>query len=292
MATAHRWRRFAAQLLAVISGALSLAIVIVLAPQTGPAATTFSTLRAPGEVGYVAGHRGDAEGGPENTLPALQAVLESSAEFVETDVQLTADGVPILMHDWTLDRTTDGTGPVWASTWEQVRELDAGSWVSPDFAGIRVPHLTEFLGILQPSGKHAIIELKGSWTAEQVIIVSNLVHDWDLQQRVVFASFDVKTLQAAQQVAPSIQRVIISREVNGDPQALAGTCGAIGIVTSMSFVQRNPEVVDRIHTAGLGVMLYTLNDEGTWSEAITLGVDGIITDTPAELGRWAGPESE
>lgn len=265
----------------------SLVLVMVLIPEAAPAASTFSQLRAPGEVGYVAGHRGDARGGPENTLPALQAVLDSPAEFVELDVQLTSDGVPVIIHDFTLDRTTDGTGPIWASTWDEIRALDAGSWAGDEFAGLRVPHLTEFLGILHPSGKHAIIELKGSWTESQVSIVSRLIEGWELQPRVVFASFDLMTLQAAQAVAPGIQRVIISREVNGDPAVLAEACGAVGIVTSMGFVQSAPEVIGRIHDAGLGVMLYTLNDEVSWKEAVSLGVDGIITDTPADLDSWA-----
>ena len=266
---------------------LSLVLVMVLIPEAAPAANTFSQLRVPGEVGYVAGHRGDSRGGPENTLPALQAVLDSPAEFVELDVQLTSDDVPVIIHDFTLDRTTDGTGPIWASTWEQIRSLDAGIWAGDQFAGLRVPHLTEFLGILHPTGKHAIIELKGSWTAAQVRIVSELIQGWELQQRIVFASFDLMTLQAAREVAPTIQRVIISREVNGDPAVVAAACGAVGIVTSMSFVQADPAVIERIHGAGLGVMLYTLNDEVSWSEAVSLGVDGIITDTPADLDSWA-----
>lgn len=287
MSTSLRWRPALGRPLLAAAGALSLVLLIVLTPSGAPEAGTFSTLRQPGDIPYVAGHRGDVRGGPENTLPALQAVLDSPAEFVETDVQLTSDGVPVLIHDWTLDRTTDGTGPVWAATWDEISGLDAGSWAGPEYAGLAVPHLAEFLGILKSSDKHAIVELKGSWTAEQVSIVTTLIQEWDLSQRVVLASFDLVTLQAAAAVAPSIQRVIISREVNGDPADLAEACGAVGIVTSASFVRRLPEVIDRIHAAGLGVMLYTLNDESSWTEAISLGVDGIITDSPADLEAWA-----
>lgn len=290
MSTSLRWLPGLGQPVLAAVGALVLVLVLVLTPAGAPEANTFSTLRQPGDQPYVAGHRGDARGGPENTLPALQAVLDSPAEFVETDVQLTADGVPVLIHDWTLDRTTDGTGPIWASTWDEISALDAGSWAGAKYAGLGVPHLAEFLGILKPSDKHAIVELKGSWTAQQVTIVTTLIQEWDLSQRVVLASFDLMTLQAAQTVAPTIQRVIISREVNGDPAILAQACGAVGIVTSISFAQRVPDVVDRIHAAGLGVMLYTLNDATSWSEAISLGVDGIITDTPADLGAWARHE--
>ncbi|MDO7881626.1 glycerophosphodiester phosphodiesterase [Salinibacterium soli] len=270
------------------AAALALVLAIVLSPDTvgTAAANPFSSLRSPGEMGFVAGHRGDSDAGPENTLPALAGVIDSGAEFVETDVQLTADGVPILMHDWTLDRTTDGTGPVWAATWEQISRLDAGSWYDADYRGTRVPLFEEFLAILAPSPTHAIVELKGSWTPHDVEIVQRLVTEYGVADQVVFASFDIMTLRAAQLVAPGVQRAIISREVNGEPADLAAECGAIAIIVSKAFVLARPELVDRIHAAELGVMVYTVNDSDAWMEAIELGVDGIITDTPGELDRW------
>lgn len=271
------------------SAALTLILAVVLSPDAvGVAASnSFSTLRAPGEMGYVAGHRGDLDAGPENTLPALQAVIDGGAQFVETDVQLTADGVPILMHDWTLDRTTDGEGPVWASTVAEIRALDAGSWYSAEYAGEKVPLFEEFLAILAPSQTHAIVELKGSWRADEVALVERLVTGYGLTDRIVFASFDIMTLKAAQQVAPNVQRAIISREVNGEPADLAAECGAVAIIVSKAFVLERPDLVDRIHAAELGVMIYTINDSDSWTEAISLGVDGIITDKPGELDRWA-----
>lgn len=272
---------------------LSLVLAVVLHPEPAgvEAHNLFTSLRAPGEPGFVAGHRGDKDGAPENTLPALQRVIDGPAEFVETDLQLTADGVPILMHDWTLDRTTNGSGPVWAATWDEVRRLDAGRWYSAEFTGTPVPRLEEFLAILAPSAKHAIIELKGSWTVEQVRIVTSEIYLRGLQERIVLASFDLMSLRAVQEVAPGLQRAIITREVNGDPADLAEACGAVAIITSKAFVQSDPGVVDRIHEAGLGVLLYTLNDSDLWSEAIELGVDGIITDKPGELDRWMKGDS-
>lgn len=278
----------ARQPLIAAAAALLLILVIVLNPDSvGVAAVnSFASLRAPGEMGYVAGHRGDADAGPENTLPALQAVIDGGAQFVETDVQLTADGVPVLMHDWTLDRTTDGEGPVWAATVAQIRALDAGSWYSAEYAGTRVPLFEEFLAILAPSQTHAIVELKGSWRPDEVELVQRLVTQYGLTQRIVFASFDLMTLKAAQLVAPQVQRAIISREVNGEPADLAAECGAVAIIVSKAFVLEQPDLVDRIHAAELGVMLYTVNDSDAWTEAISLGVDGIITDKPGELDRW------
>lgn len=275
--------------IAAFSTAL-LVLAIVLSPTATnvQAASVFSSLRAPGEPGFVAGHRGDKEGAPENTLPALQLAIDSDAEFVETDVQLTADGVPVLIHDWTVDRTTDGTGPVWSLTYDELTQLDAGGWYDRAFEGTRVPSLAEFVKIFEPSTKRAILELKGSWTAEQVRIVSNQIYAANVNERVVFASFDLMTLKALARVAGGIPRVIITREVVGDPAILAEACGAVAIVTSDEFIQSDPGAVDRIHAAGLGVLLYTLNDEDDWSAAVSLGVDGIITDKPSTLHGWLG----
>jgi glycerophosphoryl diester phosphodiesterase len=280
---AHARRPIIAALLTML-----LVLAIILNPITtdGHASGMFSSLRAPGEPGFVAGHRGDKEGAPENTIPALKLAIESEAEFVETDLQLTSDGVPVLMHDWTVDRTTDGTGPVWSLTYDEISRLDAGGWYAREFTGTRVPTLTDFIDVFTPSTKHAILELKGSWTADQARIVTSQLFEAGVQERVVFASFDLMTLKALQQVANSVPRVIISRKVVGDPAILAAACGASAIVTSHAFIESDPEAVDRIHAAGLGVLLYTLNNEDDWTAAVSLGVDGIITDKPATLDAW------
>lgn len=95
-------------------------------------------------------HRGYSSVAPENTLPALAAAVRAGATFVEFDVRTTADGVPVVIHDRTVDRTTGGTGNVWDLPLAEVRSLDAGSWFSPAYAGVRVPLLTEALDLLVP----------------------------------------------------------------------------------------------------------------------------------------------
>ncbi|MCU1421475.1 MAG: hypothetical protein JWN36_1126, partial [Microbacteriaceae bacterium] len=242
---------------------VALLLVVILSPDAArtQAANVFASLRSPGEAALVAGHRGDTEGAPENTLPALALAIESDADLVETDLQLTSDGVPVLMHDWTVDRTTNGSGPVWGMTYEQLSALDAGSWYSKEFAGTRVPTLAQFLGILRPSTKRAMLELKGSWTAAQLRGVADDVDRFGVAGKVIFASFDTMSLRMLEAVAPALPRVVITHKLVGDPAALAGTCGAVAIVTSQAFVEGDPDVVTRIHAAGLGVLLYTVNDE-------------------------------
>jgi len=267
---------------------VSLVLVAVLNPeaQNVYASNMFGALRAPGDPALIAGHRGDRSAAPENTLPALQLALDGPMEFVETDVQLTSDGVPVLIHDDTVDRTTTGSGSVSAMSWAELAVLDAGSWFDPAFAGTRIPRLEEFLAILAASDKKALLELKGFWTADEVSVVSDLLHAHDVQNRVVFASFDFTTLANTQLVAAGIPRVIIRRDLTGSPVALASMYGAIAILTTPESVARDEDLVLEMHEAGLGVLLYTLNSKGRWTDALAYGVDGIVTDKPSSLDAW------
>lgn len=281
----HRLRR------ALFASATTIALVLVfvLNPDAAfvYATNMFGALRAPGDAAFIAAHRGDRASFPENTIPALQAALDGDFDFVETDVQLTADGVAVLMHDETIDRTTNGTGPVGFLTLEQVKALDAGSYYAADFAGLQVPTLDEFLAVLAAAGgKKAMVELKGVWTEEQVRTVTALVYARGVQSRVIFESFEYETLEALLAGAPLIPRVLIQRDLPRDPVPLLERFGAIAVLTRPASVERHPEVVDLLHEAGLGIVLYTLNKKGRWSEALDLGVDGIITDTPSSLDDW------
>ncbi len=267
---------------------LALVAVLLLVPDAVRvyASNLMGPLRAPGEPAFIAGHRGDRASAPENTMPAFAAALASGFEFVETDVRLTLDGEPVLMHDDTVDRTTDGTGAVDRLTLEQIRALDAGSWYSPAFAGTRVPTLGEFLDALAGSRSKAIVELKGVWAPAGMGTVIDAVYRRGVQDRVVFASFELETVALLAQAAPAIPRILIQRTLPADPVALARRYEAIAILTTPAALEARPEAVSRMHAAGLGMMLYTLNSKKRWSDALASGVDGIVTDKPSKLDGW------
>lgn len=267
---------------------LALVLVLVLGPEANKSHATsmFGSLREPGDPALIAGHRGDRSTAPENTLVALQNALDGPMVYVETDIRLSADGVPVLIHDATVDRTTTGAGAVADLTLAQLQSLDAGSWYAKRFAGQRIPTLDSFLVLLGESNKKAMLELKGTWSAEALLSVSALVYSHGLEHRVVFASFDIDTLSRLQDAMPELPRLVITRELPEDPVALALGFGAIGLVTAPPSVEADPGVVDRIHHAGLGILLYTLNKKQSWKSALALGVDGIITDAPSALDAW------
>ena len=269
---------------------IGLVLIFILNPDAALSYASntnlFGALRAPGEPAFIAGHRGDRAHFPENTLPALQAVLDGDFDFVETDIQLSSDGVPVLMHDETVERTTNGAGLVGSLTAAELTALDAGSWYSYEFAYTPVPTLDQFLEIFQNSTKRGMLELKGIWTPQQVAIVTGLIFARGVQDRVIFAAFDFETLESMREAAPAFKRIIIQRFLPSDPVGLLNRFGAIAVLTSAASLERDPQAVRQLHEAGLGIVLYTLNGEETWTEALALGVDGIITDKPSSLDKW------
>ena len=130
-------------------------------------------------------HRGYSAVAPENTLPALAAAVLGGATFVEFDVRTTADGVPVVIHDRTVDRTTSGTGHVRDLSLDEVRELDAGSWFSPAYAGARVPTLAETLDLLAAGDHGLLLEIKPPATPEQVKAILELVAERELPARTI-----------------------------------------------------------------------------------------------------------
>jgi glycerophosphoryl diester phosphodiesterase len=281
---ARVWRAAAASALTIAT-----VLVLVLVPDAVQAYAPymFGTLRSPGEPAFVAGHRGDRAEAPENTLPAFEAAFATGMEFVETDVQLTVDGYPVLLHDPTVDRTTDGTGAVADLTLAQIEALDAGSWFDAEFAGTRIPQLGEFLDLLAATRhKKALIELKDFWTREEVRSILDEIFVRGVQNRVVFASFNFGTIENLGHEAAAIPRMIIRRDLPADPVGLAVFYGAIAIMTSPWSLETNPDAVADMHAAGLGVLVYTLNSEKRWGEALSYGVDGIVTDKPSQLDGW------
>lgn len=285
MSTSHPLARgsFAAAL------TVATVLVMVLVPDAvqAYAPNMIGALRAPGEPAFVAGHRGDRADAPENTMPAFEAAFANGLSVVETDVQLTADGVPVLLHDPTVDRTTNGSGAISELTIDEVEKLDAGSWFDKSFRGTRIPKLGEFLDLLAatPHTK-ALIELKEYWTRDDIRGVLDAIYLRGVQNRVVFAGFHLGTISNLRDEAAAIPRVIIRRDLPADPVGLAAYYGAIAIMTSPWSLETYPDAVADMHAAGYGVLVYTLNSEKRWTEATSYGVDGIITDAPSKLDGW------
>jgi glycerophosphoryl diester phosphodiesterase len=230
-------------------------------------------------------HRGYSAVAPENTLPALAAAVLAGSTFVEFDVRTTADGVPVVIHDRTVDRTTEGSGHVWDLTLDEVVRLDAGSWFSPAYAGVRVPLLAEALDLLRPH-PGLLLEIKPPATLEEVKTILGLVAERGMLPRTVVQSFDPEIVRRVREAAPEVQRGLLRLRFEADTVPLATELEVVCCNPSVDDVLGDPETVAGLIGAGIDVMPWTANDLSQWPALVEAGVAGLITDHAGELTGW------
>lgn len=231
----------------------------------------------------IVGHRGAAGVAPENTMPSFEAAWSAGVAWVETDVRLTSDDVPVLMHDATLDRTTTGRGPVSAVTFEELRALDAGVRFAPAFAGTRVPRLEELLAAAAGRSR-VLIELKAepARAARLVQRVLEAVAAVGAREWVRLISFDAGLLEraAGAMPAPAIPLGFIA----STPAGLLETARRLGCAAvHPSLAALSPALTAEAHAAGLRVNTWTANQPEQLRQAIDGGADEITSDYPATL---------
>jgi len=235
-------------------------------------------------------HRGDVAHAPENTLPAFQQALQNGADGVELDVKLTADGHVIVIHDSTVDRTTDGKGRVESLTLEAIRKLDAGKWFNEKFADTKVPLLEEVFEVV---GRDKMINIELKYCTARhgglVIKTCELIKRHNNQSQILFSSFFPSSLKVAAQTLPEIPRGLLAMHgflglwarsfgfMFGDYQALHPHISS----TSKEQIQRAHRLNRRVH-------VWTVNTPEEINQLKEWGVDGIITDDPQMVVRALG----
>lgn len=242
--------------------------------------------RPDGALPVTIAHRGYSAVAPENTLAAVTAGIRAGAEYVEIDAHTTADGVPVVLHDSTVDRTTNGSGAVSALTAEYVTGLDAGSWFSPAYAGQRVPTLGQVLDLVRNTGSTLLLEVKAPRTSAQTEAIVSEVLRRGMAEQVLLQSFDVRVLRDTRELAPRIRLGLLRGGLDADPVATAKELGVVSYNPSADALLARPEVVERLNDAGIAVMPYTVDDAARWSRLAELGVDGIITNRAGEHSGW------
>ncbi len=237
----------------------------------------------------VIGHRGDKVSAPENTLSAFKLAAEKGADAVEFDVKLTADGQVIVLHDPTVDRTTDGSGKIADLPLAAARELDAGAWFSEQYRGEKIPTLAE---VFETVGKriHMNVELTNYSTPNDALVpkVVELVKEHGMESRVLFSSFLARNLRTAQRLLPEVPCGLLT--LSGLLGAWGRTFGWRGDCAALNpyLTDVNAGLVDRLHAAGKRLNVWTVNAEADLKRMIGLGVDGLITDDPALALRLLG----
>ncbi|OZV84386.1 glycerophosphodiester phosphodiesterase [Micromonospora echinospora] len=243
-------------------------------------------LRPEGAPLTVIAHRGASAAAPENTLAAQEVARRAGSDWVENDVQPSRDGVPFVLHDGTVDRTTDGTGAIRNLTSAQLKALDAGSWFAPHFTGARLPTLAEQLADLRNRGGNLLLEIKGAHTRDEVARIVEVVRAERMTTRVFVQSFDEAHLRYVRELAPELPLGLLRSTLDADPVALAKELGLAAYNPSDAALTARPSVVADLRAAGVAVMVWTVDSATAWQRLEGYGVDGIITNRPAELAGW------
>lgn len=228
----------------------------------------------------VIGHRGAAAYAPENTLESIQTAADMGAKWVEVDVKITSDGVPILMHDDDLDRTTNGHGPVASHSYADISSLEAGSWFSDSFAGIRIPTLEEVIDVVLERDLGINLEIKPcpgreKDTAEAMLDV--LARIWDEPERLLISSFSHVSLETALDMAEEWPRgLLLDTEWPDNWKDLVDYLAVSTVNLDGRAATR--EMVEDIIDLEKQVLAYTINDPQLARTLRQWGVDAMFTD--------------
>ncbi len=237
----------------------------------------------------IIGHRGAAAYAPENTLEGIREAARRGARWVEVDAKLTGDGVVILMHDDTLDRTTNGRGAVAGATFRDIGLLDAGAWFGEAWSDARVPRLADALALLLELDMQANIEIKpcvGREIETAAAVAQVIDRCWPSDRAwLLLSSFRRDSLEAARTAAPEIARGLLIWEFTADWGPAAAALDCVSIHCADRHLTR--QWAAEIRQAGYALAVYTVNDPARASELMAWGVQCLITDRPdaiAEVG--------
>jgi glycerophosphoryl diester phosphodiesterase len=232
----------------------------------------------------VIAHRGDSGAFPENTLTAFRSAVDLGADLVELDYYHSADGVPFVFHDRTLNRTSNATAvfgrekiPTGSLPWQDLQRLDAGAWFDARFQGTPIPTLAEALDGIQ-QGSVTLVERKEGDAATCV----QLLREKNLLTRVVVQSFDWEYLAECHRLAPElILGALGGKELSDERLDQIQKAGAR--VVGWDHRDLEPEQIQAVQRRGLRIWAYTVNDAERAQQLIEAGIDGIITDYPAKI---------
>ncbi len=236
----------------------------------------------------IIGHRGFSARAPENTLASVEAALRAGADAVEWDVHVAADGTPVVIHDATLGRTTNGVGPVRRRTLAQLQGLDAGSWFDPSFAGERIPSLAQALDRVKGRVGRVYTEVKGYRELEDLDRMARITRDADMAYDTVFISMDWGTLDriAGQDDEVGIGFIVDQR--SRYEEALERATGSPRAILDLDYrlVLLEPELAARAVDRGVDVAVWTVDSADDAETLRAAGVTRFTTNQVERLMEW------
>lgn len=258
-------------------------LVILLA--LGQAWFVLQSFEQQDEVAITA-HRGSAFKAPENTLSAIEQAIEDGADYIEIDVRMTADGVPVLWHDADMKRVFGLDGKISDITLEQARERDAGSWFAPEFSHERIATLEEVIRTTRGRAGLYLDIKPDPKTPELTRTVVDLLQQMDAVEGTVIAAAEWYVLAQARSLEPALKTTLLAQFI-------------VGPLWEQNFdilgLRQNrvtPAAVSQTRQSGNELHVWTVNDPDAMSRFIDMGVDNIITDRPDVLAELLGRREE
>ncbi len=233
----------------------------------------------------ITGHRGAALLAPENTLVGIERAAQSGAQWVEIDTQLTADDIPVIIHDQSVNRCTNGEGKVSELDLKTLKTLDAGSWFHNDFAGTRIPTLVEALNKCVELNLSLNLEIKlyGDDQAERLVkAVAETIttHQYPLD-RLLISSFSADVLSLCRRYLPKVRLGYICEQWHDDILEKLNPLDLFSV--HIDHKALTPNIAKSILKQGFILKIWTLNDPEKVQYFYDLGVNNIITDMPDQL---------
>ncbi|UZJ80732.1 glycerophosphodiester phosphodiesterase [Fictibacillus sp. KU28468] len=228
----------------------------------------------------IFGHRGASKVCPENTMASYTRAYEMGADGLEIDVHLTSDGVPVIIHDDTVKRTTNGKGYVKNFTLAEIKQLDAGSWFSPTFQNERILTLEEFLQWICTKPLLLNIELKNNKVMYEDLEkkVYDLVNAYGMKEKTIYSSFNHYSLVKLRSMDSYIDIAPLYSSAIYEPWNYARSMGSLSV--HPQFKSLHPVILQSLHEHGIRVRPYTVNQEKWLHYLMNWRVDAIITDVP------------
>lgn len=230
----------------------------------------------------VIAHRGGCKWAPENTMAGFAKSLQIGADGIELDIHRCKSGELVVIHDETLDRTTDGKGFVKDKTWDELKNLSAGKWFGKEFEAERLPLLTDVLKLVD--GKMIVnIEIKNAPVEYPGIEIDleKVLKDYKYPDKILISSFDHELIRRVHEKTPQYEVAFLDAGIVADVGEYAGKIGAKA--WNAGWSEMRSDAVERAHKSGLAVNVWTVNGEEKWNDVMKMKVDGIVTDDPEGL---------
>lgn len=230
----------------------------------------------------ITGHRGAAALAPENTLAGIKKAVASGIKWIEIDVQLSADNIPVIIHDRTVQRCTNGQGRVGDLNLDELKALDAGSWFAAEFAGETIPTLEEALLACQKYDLNMNLEIKTYCEEAVKPLVDKVIETVRTMnfpiEKLLFSSFSAIALAQCQSLYPDVRRGFITETKSADMLEELKPLALYSLHIDHRILDE--VLATSIKDTGLKLMIWTLNDPTKIDKYTAWGVDNIITDKP------------